>query len=104
MAVAKETTFNDFFSFAGGHMTDDTTINSWIRKGVQSVRSGKPHFSSSTGDTSVVVLRHGELDESHSIEVMVSTSSGVSRVSLYGDHEEPTSYYRELAEKGGPVK
>ena len=103
MAVAKLTQFKNFFSFAGGHMTDDHTINCWIRDGVRRVRSGKPHYSASTGDTSVVVLRYGELENPDSIEVMVSTSSGVSRVSLYGDHEEPTSYYRELAEKGGPL-
>jgi len=99
MAVAKEKNYKHFFSFSGGAKVSSTEIQSWIRKGVLAVRSGKPHYSISSGDTSVIVL-----DYSCNIEIIVATSDGVSRTTLTGSNDEPGSFYRDLAKKGGPVR
>jgi hypothetical protein len=105
MAVAKETSHQTFFSFSQGVKVTDFRIEDWIRKGLEAVRSGKPHYSASTGDTTVVVLDHSHNDRSRtSIDVIVATSDGVSRVSLASPNEEPDFFYRDLVEKGGPVR
>ena len=99
MAVANETNYKPFYSLANGVRVNDAVIDSWVREGLRHVRGGKPHYSASTGDSSVVVLKHDSC-----IDVIVSTSAGFSRVSLYHDHDEPSCFIRELAKKGGPVK
>ncbi len=105
MAVAKETQYKNFFSFAKAVSVTDHTIHTWIREGLKLVRSGRPHYSASTGDATVIVLDHSHNDRySTSIDVIVATSDGVSRVSLTCPSEEPDSFYRDLVEKGGPVK
>ena len=100
MAVAKEKNYKHFYSFSHGAKVPSTEIQSWIRKGVLAVRSGKPHCSISSGDTSVIVLDYS----CGNIEIIVATSDGVSRTTLTGSNDEPGSFYRDLAKKGGPVR
>ncbi len=105
MAAARETHYADFFSFSQGSKVPSAAIDTWIRDGLRAVRSGRPHYSASSGDATVIVLDHSHNDrQSKSIDVVVATSDGVSRVTLTDDNEEPTSFYRDLVEKGGPVK
>ena len=105
MAVANETNYKTFYSFAKGVKVNSARIESWIRDGLRAVRSGRPHYSASTGDATVIVLDHSHNDRnSKSIDVVVATSDGVSRVTLTSPNEEPGCFYRDLAKKGGPVK
>ena len=105
MAVANETHYKSFYSFAKGVKVPSLQIDTWIRDGLRAVRSGRPHYSASTGDATVIVLDHSHNDRySKTIDVVVATSDGVSRVTLTSPNEEPDSFERDLVEKGGPVK
>ncbi len=97
--------YKDFYSFSQGSKVPSAAIDTLIREGLRSVRSGKPHYSESMGDTTVIVLDHSHKNlQSKSIDVVVATSDGVSRVTLTSSNEEPDTFLRDLVEKGGPVK
>lgn len=75
----------NFHHFAGGYVIDDWTINRWIKDSLEEIKSGKPHWSISSGDTSVIALKYdGE------IQVIVANSNGKSslRFSLCPGHED----------------
>jgi hypothetical protein len=74
-----------FHHFAGGYIMDDWTINRWIKDCLKAIKSGKPHWSISSGDTSVIALKYDT-----EIQVIVANDSGKStmRFSLSPGYED----------------
>lgn len=74
-----------FHHFAGGKPMDDWTINRWIKDCLEAIKSGKPHFSISSGDTSVISLKYDT-----EIQVIVANDNGKStlRFSLSPGYED----------------
>ena len=52
---------------------DDWTINRWIKDCLEAIKSGKPHTSISSGDTSVIALKYDT-----EIQVIVANDNGKS--------------------------
>lgn len=65
----------EFYHFGGAVEIDDSTINLWIRDGLEKVKSGSTHHCVSSGDTSVIVLVWDT-----EIEVIVANNRGRSKL------------------------
>lgn len=78
-----------FHHFVGGFVIDDWTINNWIKKTLDMVQCGSPHWSISSGDTSVIAMRYDS-----EIQVIVANSNGKStlRFSTSPGWEDPIEW------------
>jgi hypothetical protein len=78
-----------FYHFAGGYIMDDCLINKWIRQCLEAIKNGSPHYSMSSGDTSVIGLVY----ESE-VLVIVANSNGRSSMqfSLSPGYEDPLEF------------
>ena len=74
-----------FYHFTGGKPVDDWTINRWIKDCLEAIAVGEPHWSISSGDTSVIALKYDS-----EIQVIVANDNGKStmRFSLSPGHED----------------
>lgn len=78
-----------FYHFTGCYIMDDCTINQWIGECLEAIKKGEPHWSISSGDTSVIALKYDS-----EIQVIVANSNGKStlRFSLSPGHEDPIEF------------